>query len=161
MQTIIVSGALANKYRNGGEAWVRLSWIMGMRRLGFDVHFVEQIAPHACLDENGGATSLADSVNLKYFRSVIDQFGLSHCATLISEDGQQCGGSTWDRLLDIADSAELLVNISGHGLLDLGAYRRFADGEMESVTADEDNLSQSLSALEEFNQRIAGPAEAT
>jgi tryptophan synthase beta chain len=52
----------------------------------------------------------------------------------------------------------VLVNISGHGLLDLGAYRRFADGEIEPVTADEASLSQSLSALEEFNQRIAEPA---
>jgi tryptophan synthase beta chain len=55
----------------------------------------------------------------------------------------------------------VLVNISGHGLLDLGAYRRFADGEIEPVTADEASLSQSLSALEEFNQSIAEPAEAT
>jgi len=29
------------------------------------------------------------------------------------------------------------------------------------VTADEDSLSLSLNALEEFNQRIAEPAEAT
>ena len=55
----------------------------------------------------------------------------------------------------------VLVNLSGHGLLDLGAYRRFADGEIEPVTADEASLSQSLSALEEFNQRIAEPARAT
>ena len=55
----------------------------------------------------------------------------------------------------------VLVNISGHGLLDLGAYSRFAAGEMEPVEADEASLSQSLSALEEFNQRIAEPAEAT
>ena len=27
----IVSGALANKPRNGGEAWVRLSWVLGLR----------------------------------------------------------------------------------------------------------------------------------
>jgi tryptophan synthase beta chain len=55
----------------------------------------------------------------------------------------------------------VLVNISGHGLLDLGAYSRFAAGEIEPVTADEASLSQSLSALEEFKQRIAEPAEAT
>jgi len=52
----------------------------------------------------------------------------------------------------------VLVNISGHGLLDLGAYRSFAAGEIESVTADEARLSQSLSALEEFNQGITEPA---
>jgi tryptophan synthase beta chain len=55
----------------------------------------------------------------------------------------------------------VLVNISGHGLLDLGAYHSFAVGEIEPVRADEASLSQSLSALEEFNQGIAEPAEAT
>jgi tryptophan synthase beta chain len=54
----------------------------------------------------------------------------------------------------------VLVNVSGHGLLDLGAYSRFAAGEIEPVSADEASLSQSLSALEEFNRRIAEPAEA-
>jgi len=54
----------------------------------------------------------------------------------------------------------ILVNISGHGLLDLGAYSRFAAGEIDAVQADEDSLSRSFSALEEFNQGIAEPAEA-
>jgi tryptophan synthase beta chain len=55
----------------------------------------------------------------------------------------------------------VLVNISGHGLLDLGAYSRFAAGEIEPVAADDASLSKSMSALEEFNRRIAEPAEAT
>ena len=54
----------------------------------------------------------------------------------------------------------VLVHISGHGLLDLGAYTAFAAGQIEPVTADEASLAQSLSALEEFNQGIAEPAEA-
>ncbi len=55
----------------------------------------------------------------------------------------------------------VLVNISGHGLLDLDAYQRFAAGEIEPVKANETRLSQSLNALEEFNQAIAEAAEAT
>jgi tryptophan synthase beta chain len=55
----------------------------------------------------------------------------------------------------------VLVNISGHGLLDLSAYSRFAAGEIEPVAADDASLSKSMSALEEFNRRIAEPAEAT
>jgi len=58
------------------------------------------------------------------------------------------------------DPLIVLVNISGHGLLDLAAYQRFAAGEIEPVTVDESSLSRSLSALEEFNQRITQPAEA-
>jgi tryptophan synthase beta chain len=55
----------------------------------------------------------------------------------------------------------VLVNISGNGLLDLGAYSRFAAGDIEPVTVDEASLSRSLTALEDFNQRIAQPAEST
>jgi tryptophan synthase beta chain len=54
----------------------------------------------------------------------------------------------------------VLVNISGHGLLDVGAYSAFAAGEIEPVSANEASLSQSLSALEELNRCIAEPAEA-
>ena len=55
----------------------------------------------------------------------------------------------------------VLVNISGHGLLDIAAYRSFAAGEIEPVSEDEASLSRSLSALEEFNQSIAESALAT
>jgi len=55
----------------------------------------------------------------------------------------------------------VLVNISGNGLLDLAAYHRFAAGELEAVAVDEASLSKSLSALEDFNERIVQPAEAT
>ena len=49
----------------------------------------------------------------------------------------------------------VLVNISGHGLLDVGAYRSVAAGEIEPVCEDEASLARSLNALEEFNQSIA------
>ena len=55
----------------------------------------------------------------------------------------------------------VLMNISGHGLLDLGAYSRFAAGEIDPVAVDEASLAKSLGALEDFNQRIAQPADAT
>ena len=31
---IIVGGAVANKAGQGGEAWVRLNWVLGLRKLG-------------------------------------------------------------------------------------------------------------------------------
>jgi tryptophan synthase beta chain len=59
------------------------------------------------------------------------------------------------------DAAPLvvLVNISGHGLLDLGAYTSYAAGEIQPVTADEASLARSLAALEDFNHSIAEPPE--
>ena len=49
MSLIVVSGAIANKLHQGGEAWVRLSYLLGLRRLGFEIHFLEQIDPSVCI----------------------------------------------------------------------------------------------------------------
>src|SRR5262245_49392025 len=43
VRTAIVGGALANKPGNGGNAWTRLQWLLGLRRLGFRPYLIEQI----------------------------------------------------------------------------------------------------------------------
>jgi hypothetical protein len=114
MKTIIVSGALANKHRNGGGAWERLSWVLGLRRLGFDVYFVEQIAPENCVNAHGKVAPFADCVNRVWFGSVTDWFGLSDRSALVCTPGDECIGLSWSRLLKVAEESELLVNLSGH-----------------------------------------------
>lgn len=115
---VIVSGAIANKYRNGGEAWVRLSWAAGLRRLGFDVYLVEQINAAACTDATGCPAPLEESVQAAYFRDVTEQAGFGGHSALVAADGgdatPRTSGISWAALLDVAASAELLVNISGH-----------------------------------------------
>lgn len=114
MKTILVSGALANKLHNGGEAWVRLSWLLGLRQLGFQVYFVEEIARHACVDAAGAVTTFAESLNLAYFKAVTTHFGLHDVATLLYAEGEACYGLSYADLLDLAATADLLINISGH-----------------------------------------------
>src|SRR5215217_93533 len=114
MRIVIVSGALANKPFNGGEAWVRLSWAMGLRRLGFGVYFVEQIDPRACVDAEGAPAAVVESANLAYFRDVTRQFGLAESSALIDTEAGETHGLSGADLRDVAESAELLVNISGH-----------------------------------------------
>ena len=36
MTVVVVAGALANKPGQSGEAWVKLSWIRGLQRLGIE-----------------------------------------------------------------------------------------------------------------------------
>ena len=110
----MVAGALANKPGSGGEAWVRLSWALGFQRLGYDVVFAEQIDRAACVDALGVATAFHASSNLAYFRSVTEQFGLSGSAALVCGDGDEVDGMSGPELLDVADAADLLLNISGN-----------------------------------------------
>jgi hypothetical protein len=59
MRLAIVAGALGNRPWNGGNAWTRLSWLLGLRRLGLDVRFAEV----------GG--------DLEYADSVLAEFGIA------------------------------------------------------------------------------------
>jgi hypothetical protein len=114
MSTVLVGGAIANKLRNGGEAWVRLSWIRGLQRLGADVWFVEQIGPDMCIDDTGAPASFEQSANRRYFDAVVDHFGLGGRASLLYDGGREASGPPLDELIDVAAGADLLVNISGH-----------------------------------------------
>jgi hypothetical protein len=118
MPTIVVCGALANKAGNGGAAWTRLSWALGFERLACDVYFLEQIAAATCVDSTGAACDLKRSTNLAFFNRVTDRFGLGGRSALIAESDRTTAGLRWDEIVDLADAADLLVNISGHLTLD-------------------------------------------
>jgi hypothetical protein len=114
MNTILVSAPIANKPFNGGNAWTHLSYVFGFRKLGFDVHFVEKINPAACTNEAGEPAPIEASVNRAYFRHIAEESGLQRKMTLIASDKCTVEGVAFPELLDIAESALLLVNISGH-----------------------------------------------
>jgi hypothetical protein len=112
--TILVSGAVANKPLSGGEAWVRMSWVRGLRRLGYDVCFVEQIDSSRCVDAQGRAAPFERSINRSTFESVVGSLAPDCPAALLCDGGRTTIGLGFDEVLERAEDAELLVNISGH-----------------------------------------------
>jgi hypothetical protein len=114
MPVAIVSGALANKPFNGGEAWVRLSWALGLRRLGFDVCFVEQLSSDDCVDGRGEPAGFAASANRAFFDAVVRDFGLEGQAGLLCDGGRESSGLGLAEIRERAAGADLLVNVSGH-----------------------------------------------
>jgi hypothetical protein len=114
MPTILISGALANKPFNGGNAWTRLSWALGFRRLGFDVCFIEQIEPGDCVDSSGNVSNFEASVNYAYFRATMERSGLAHSCSLIYDSGKKVDGLSLKELCIRAQNSLLLLNISGH-----------------------------------------------
>jgi hypothetical protein len=102
MKTVVVSGAIANKPDNGGEAWVRLSWVRGFERLGFHVVFVEQM--------NAPLTPPA----LEYYNHVVGQFELQGRSALVRVSKPRVVGMDDEQLNHVLESAELLINISGN-----------------------------------------------
>jgi hypothetical protein len=114
VSTILVSGAIANKPLNGGEAWVRMSWVRGLQHLGYDVCLVEQIDSAQCVDSDGRSVSFERSANRRTFESVVESLAPGCPAALLCDGGRTTIGLDFDEVVSRARNAELLVNISGH-----------------------------------------------
>ncbi|MBI4870261.1 MAG: glycosyltransferase family 1 protein [Candidatus Riflebacteria bacterium] len=93
----------------GGATWAVLQYLLGFRRLGHEVHFVEPIAAQAI---RPAGASLESSVNAAYFRDVVRDFGIEECASLLGPERQTVGVS-YAGLRELARGADVLVNISG------------------------------------------------
>lgn len=110
MPVAVVAGALANRIGKGGEAWVRLSWALGLARLGFEVHLLELIDP-AALD----GRPLEGSPEAAYVAGVTSEVGLAGRATLLC--GREGTGLGHAGIRALLRETDLLVNVSGHAPL--------------------------------------------
>jgi hypothetical protein len=107
---ILVSGMIATVPYQGGATWAVLQYVLGLRRLGHDVCFVESIAPE--LIRPGGAR-LADSEQGRYFAAVSAQFDLGGRAALIESRGADTVGMSGEEVQRFADHADMVFNLSG------------------------------------------------
>lgn len=118
MATIVVAGALAAKPGNGGEAWVRLSWVLGLRRLGHDAWLLEE------------ADAATAEAGRSFFEAEVRRHGLEKRAMLVAPGGAG-GAATRSEAEELAGGAALLVNISGNlrepGLLERFERRAYVD----------------------------------
>lgn len=105
---VVVAGALANKAGNGGEAWVRLSWVRALSALGGDVALVERLGAGA--DRAGGC---------RWFAEVTTEAGLEGRAWLVGPDDRDAGDAGVlfgdpATLRDHLARCDLLVDVSGN-----------------------------------------------
>ncbi|HEY4927756.1 MAG TPA: hypothetical protein VIH95_01295 [Acidimicrobiales bacterium] len=129
MTVIAVAGALANKWGNGGEAWIRTSWVRGLARLGVDAWLVEEIDAATCTDDDGRPCEPADSTQVAWFGAMARRFALEDRAVLrlrtgrdgqaghVGPTGRIPGDVLWgDRAAPalMADTADVVLNVGGH-----------------------------------------------
>lgn len=107
---IVVSGMIAGVPFQGGATWAVLQYVLGFKRLGHDVYFVEPISDGALQPQ---ATTLANSRNADYFWEVMKEFGLETNSALLREGTHDTVGLSFAQLQDIARQTDLLVNVSG------------------------------------------------
>lgn len=134
---ISIAGSIAQRPGNGGHTWVFLQYVLGLRRLGWDVLLLDRLEPSMCLDDAGRRCPPAVSRNRRYFDAVMGRFGLAEASSLLlTEDGggrasASLSGLSRDEVLRRVRDAELLINVMGFlddpEVLDAARRRVFLD----------------------------------
>lgn len=112
-ETIVVAGSLAQKPGHGGHTWVFLNYLLGFKRLGWDVLFLDRLEPEMCVDPAGEHCALEDSVNLAYFLETMRAFDLSDSFALLYNRGAEVVGVPRRQILERTARAPFLLNVMG------------------------------------------------
>ena len=111
---IIVAGVISLSPYAPGFAWNWLQLAVGLRRLGHEVYYVEDVEPSWCVDAAGQPCPLEHSVNRVLFRSSMEHFGFAGRACQIYDRGRAAVGLPLATLEQLANDTDLILNIAGH-----------------------------------------------
>lgn len=131
VKSIAIAGALAQKPGRGGHTWVFLQYLLGFRKLGWDVVFLDRLEPQMCIAEDGGPAPIEQSWNVRYFREVMTRFGLDGSYGLLCDGATRTIGLARAEILARVSASSGLINIMGYlndeEILGVAARRVFLD----------------------------------
>lgn len=109
--TIIIAGSLAQRSGQAGHTWVFLQYLLGFKRLGWDVLFLDSLDTTMCRDVRRKPCRVEDSENVAYLAEVMEQFGLGTWWSLSC--GRVTLGVPRAAVLEKARQSPLLINVMG------------------------------------------------
>jgi hypothetical protein len=101
--TVIVSGMIAATPWQGGAAWAVLQYLLGLRRLGCSVYFMEPV----------DSPEVLSSDVRRYCEQVMGRFGFEDRWALIPPHGGDPIGMRREQVGSAAGEADLLLNVAG------------------------------------------------
>ena len=111
--TIVIAGSLAQKPCQGGHTWQFLQYLLGLKKLGYDVLFLDRIEPEMCFDADGKQVDFEKSVNLSYFLRIMKEFGLSDQFSLTYNQCEKVIGQSRAQTIETLQRAPFLLNTMG------------------------------------------------
>lgn len=111
--TIVVAGSVAQRPGKGGHTWVFLQYLLGFRKLGWEVLLLDRLEPGMCIDASGRLVEAERSVNVAYLDHVMRAFDLGERYAVFHDGGSGSVGLSRARVLEEAGRAALLLNVNG------------------------------------------------
>ena len=114
---LTIAGSIAQKPHQAGHSWQFLQYLLGFRRLGWDVLFLDRLEGD-------------DPEGLRYLEDLMGRFGLEHAWSAALDDGTHAGVARAS-VLDHVRGSEFLLNVMGfltdEQILDAARRRVFLD----------------------------------
>src|SRR5215207_6646663 len=130
-RTVVVAASVAQKPRHGGHTWVVLQYLLGLRRIGFDVLLLDRLEPGMCRDADGMLCRAEDSTNVRDLEAVMESFALGECFALITDGPRTAAGLSCNAAAEQVRQADLLLDVMGFfrddELAALAPFRVFLD----------------------------------
>lgn len=110
-ETVVVAGSVAQRPGRGGHAWVFLQYLLGFRRLGHEVLFLDRLSP-AMLP---AGAEWPPPGQIEWLRSTMAAAGLERDWCLLLEDGSadSTAGLARREALDRVRRATVLIDVMG------------------------------------------------
>lgn len=108
---IVVSGLIA-QYPLGGVAWDYGQYVLGLRRMGHDVFYLEDTGQWP-YDPQAGETAQDPSFSLEYLSAVMESFGMEDRWAYRFPHESRWFGLPDARRQEVLITADLLINVSG------------------------------------------------
>lgn len=103
---IAVAGSVAQRPRRGGHAWVFLQYLLGFRRLGYEVLFIDRLTSEM-LPRGAGVDD-----GVRWVEETMAAHGLEENWAVLLDDGESAGLSR-DQVRERLRGSTLLVDVMG------------------------------------------------
>jgi hypothetical protein len=93
---------------------VFLQYLLGLRRLGWEVLFLDRLEAGMCTDALGNRSDFRSSVQVDYLTTVLQRFGLEDAYSLAFDGGQDRLGLDERDVVEFARSATAVLDFNGY-----------------------------------------------
>jgi hypothetical protein len=105
---VVMAGSAAQNPYYGGHTWVFLQYLLGFRRLGYEVLLIDRLEPGMCANGSGAGSS-----ELRRLTRILERFGLGGSFAVLDGAGQTLAGVSREEVLARTRRSAFLLNVMG------------------------------------------------
>jgi hypothetical protein len=110
---ITIAGSIAQRPGYGGHAWALLQYLLGFKGLGYDVLFIDHLAPDMATDRSGRPSRRACARSIDWLGQAMSHAGFEDSFALFVDGEEESVGVPRGEVLERVAGSRFLLNVMG------------------------------------------------